>query len=139
MYKDNKNYKNGIIHKTSIVAHNEKFKRIIIERKDDKPYYLIDFFLDCYEDSDAKDFIALLSRREGLEFVHEYKNIYDPNKIAVYSKDPVKLGYVPCVIASFLVKKIKLGKKLRAYIKNVNTDFGIPNELRIEARVFIEK
>lgn len=126
-------------HKTYIVSHNENYRRLIIERDYKKGKYVIDFFIAGYKYNDGKDIIEHLGRNEYLEFVREPFNPYDKYAIAIYSKDFIRLGYVPHIVASFLAPQIDNGKKVKAVIKTINNnlqdDFCTSDETKLEVRV----
>lgn len=137
MHTRNKSTVNNVIHNTYIVDHSESFKRIIINRNYKLSKYSVDFFIAGYKYNDGKDIIDILSKNEPLELVHEHFNPYDPFAVAVYSRDFIRLGYIPGVISSLIAYKLDEGKKVRAVIKEIRNSPTDKDDLKIEVRTFI--
>lgn len=123
------------IHKTYIVNHHENFKRIVLNRDYKTLKYSIDFFVAGYQYNDGSDIIELISKNEPLNLVHEHFNPYDPFAVAVYTKDFIRLGYVPNIISSFIAYNIDNEKHIKALIKEVRNKDMDSDDTKIEVRV----
>ncbi len=128
-------------HKTYIVDATDSFRRVIINRDYSSSKCTVDYFVAGYKYYDGKDIIDFLVRNEPVNFVHEVFNAYDTFAIAIYTRDYVKLGYVPKVIAPLIAREIeKRGedKPLRAYIKEINSRHSDYTKLEIRTILPIE-
>ncbi len=125
------------IHKTYIVNHEESFKRLVLSRDYKNLEYTIDFFVAGYKYNDGRDIIDLLSRNEQLTLVREHFNPYDPFAVAVYTKDFVRLGYVPSVISSFVSYWVDTEKGVKALIRDVRNKDIESDDTRIEVRAMV--
>jgi hypothetical protein len=107
-------------HVTYIVDPSDSFRRVIVNRDYVSSKCAIDFFVAGYKYYDGKDIIEFLGKNEPIELVREYFNPYDTFAVAAYTRDFVKLGYIPKIISSLIAYRLEEGKSVRALIKKIS-------------------
>lgn len=133
--------KNSVYNKISsgvyktVISNKEAFKRIIITRDLQRNKVSVDFFVAGYKYSDGLEMISVLSEGEKIELVREVHNPFDPNAVAVYTYDYVKLGYIPRFMSSFVAERMENEKTIKAKIKKINAHKSHSDDIRIETRI----
>lgn len=125
-------------HSIKIRSTEDSYRRIIINNDYKTKSNYIDFFVADYKECDGKEIIECLSENEPIELCRDTSYPYDQFAVAIWTSDPIKLGYVPEIISSLISYKLEdKNKKVSAVIKKIK--LNAHDDCKIEIRVFVNK